>query len=118
MDALFMSLSAIATPFIFILLIVYTILCLVIYHKIFDVYYFDLGRGCATELFVSFGIAAMLTGLTLYVWWLVLILVIIAALFLIRKTNNTTGRVTIIIITVILSIILIASGVAMNIAMS
>ena len=44
-----------------ILVIVYSIAVFVIYHKIFDVYYFNLTSGIAKELFGSFIAGLILT---------------------------------------------------------
>jgi len=39
----------------------------VIYHKIFQVYYFNLGKGCATEIFICLFIGGILAGLIVWI---------------------------------------------------
>lgn len=45
-----------------IIVIIVAIILLVLYHSVFNVYYFS-GKGCLLELFVVFCIAALIVGL-------------------------------------------------------
>lgn len=74
-----------------IVLIILTILNLIIYHKIFNVYYFGgLGKGCFTELFWAFIVAAieitlfqMIGGFIIIA--IVVVAIIIATIYFVKK---------------------------------
>lgn len=46
--------------------IIWLVVLLVFYHKVFTVYYFNLGSGLVKELFVAAILSSLMTGLTLY----------------------------------------------------
>lgn len=66
---------------IVVLTIVYAIACLIIYHKLFTVYYFSLSQGCAKEIAIALFVGMFLAALTVAFWYVsipVIILVLIA----------------------------------------
>lgn len=60
--------------------IVYIILLLVAYHKIFDVVYFDTFNGLLRELVIAAIIGAILAGVTIIYWWISTIVLILIGL--------------------------------------
>ena len=63
-----------------IVLVVWIVVLLILYHKFFEVYYFDLGHGMLKEICTAFFLGLIMTGLTFYLWWLTAIIIIIAGL--------------------------------------
>ena len=91
-----------------IVLIAWMIALLVLYHKIFEVYYFDLGHGLLKELGVSFFLGLIMTTLTFYLWWLTAIIIIIAGFSLKKKVANNAP----LIIAIVLAIIVAFMGIS------
>lgn len=60
--------------------IIFMVLNLILYHAIFDVFYFDLGKGCFTEIFWSFVVACMETALIMKIGAVALRIIIIIAI--------------------------------------
>ncbi len=64
-----------------ILTVAYAIAGLIIYHKLFTVYYFNLSQGCGKEIATAIFIGLFLAALTVAYWYIsipVIILVLIA----------------------------------------
>ena len=64
-----------------ILTIVYAIAALIIYHKLFTVYYFNLSQGCGKEIAIALFVGMFLAALTVSFWYVsipIIILVLIA----------------------------------------
>lgn len=91
-----------------IVLVGWMIALLVLYHKVFEVYYFDLGHGLLKELGVSFILGLIMTALTFYLWWLTAIIIIITGLSLKKKVANNAP----LIIAIILAIIVTFMGIS------
>lgn len=92
------------SSFYFVTWIVYIILCLIIYHKLFNVVYFDFGKGFFGEI-ISASIAGLaLLGLTIYFWWVVDIIIALIALGLIGKCKSNGGRVFVVICAIALGV--------------
>ena len=51
---------------VIVLTIIYAIACLIIYHKLFSVIYFDLSQGCAKEVVTALFIGVILAFFTIY----------------------------------------------------
>lgn len=72
----------------------YIIICIalwVLYHKIFNVYYFDLGRGCFGEILGCMVIGVFLYGLIgmfLEKFWFVLVIIGIVVIIALIKKNG------------------------------
>lgn len=92
--------------------IVYIILLLVAYHKIFDVIYFDTFNGLLRELVISAIIAIVLAGITIMYWWISAIILLLIGLGLGFSYKEYT--VGIIIAFVILAIFISIFGYRVN----
>ena len=79
----------------------------VLYHTVFTVYYFNLGKGCLSEVVASFAIAFILTGLTYMYWYVVVIVLILIGLAASNKSKNIGPLVVCIIISIIFSLLAI-----------
>ena len=58
-----------------------------LYHKIFHVYYFDLGRGCIMEFLGCFTGGIILAGILLKFWYVGIILIGIIGFAIIKKKH-------------------------------
>lgn len=79
----------------------------VLYHTVFTVYYFNLGKGCLSEVVASFVIAFILTCLTYMYWYVVVIVLILIGLVASNKSKNIGPLVVCIIISIIFSLLAI-----------
>lgn len=79
-----------------VLWIVFSIGVWAAYHKIFTVYYFSLSKGLMKELLVSAFLGAVLTALTLYLWWVTAIILLVVGVGVSGKTENPSGKKAII----------------------
>lgn len=64
-----------------VLTIAYAIASLIIYHKLFTVFYFDVSMGCGKEVVTALFVGLILAALTIYFWYVsipIIILVLIA----------------------------------------
>lgn len=84
--------------------IIWTVALLVFYHKIFTVYYFNLGVGLLKELLFAAILGAMMMGLTLYFWWLTAIIIILFGIGTAKKTSNSLALIGCIILAVIIAV--------------
>lgn len=97
--------------------ILYTVLCLVIYHKIFNlVIYFDFGKAFFAEIGSACAIGAILLGLTMYFWWVVDIIIAISALVLFIKCNSNVARVFTAIGAIALGVAIFYMGISLHAA--
>lgn len=94
--------------------VLYMILGLVIYHSIFEIWYFNFGKALIGELFGAFLFAALMTGLTLKFWLVALIIIILIGLMLSAKVNTPTGKKIVIGIFVVIAIITAITGIRYN----
>ena len=84
--------------------IIWTIVLLILYHKVFEVYYFSLGKGLMRELVGAAFLGIIMMGLTFYLWWLTAIIVILIGIIVMGKTNSKAPIVIAIILAIIISI--------------
>lgn len=71
------------------LLIIFTILNLVLYHKVFTVYYFNLGTGLGKELMWSMFFAVIEAAIVITIGvYVIPIVAIVAIVLFIKKKNN------------------------------
>lgn len=95
--------------------IIYTIGVMVIYHKIFIVYYFNLGNGLFKEIFFSALIGAFLLGLT-FKFFIPLAIILVAIGFLFsRKSETNIGRNATIVLFSVIAIFVFCVGKYFNI---
>lgn len=85
------------------LAIFWTVVVLILYHKLFDVVYFNLINGIVKELVVSFIIAMVITSITIKLWWVTAIILIIAGILLSKKTLSKVPLVITIILAIVFS---------------
>ena len=84
--------------------IIWIVALLVLYHKIFEVYYFSLGHGLMKELITAGIIGLFMTGLTFYLWWLTAIIIIICGIVLKNKVSSNIPLIAAIILAIIVAI--------------
>lgn len=94
--------------------VVYLVIAWILYHKIFDVVYFDLQAGCMGELFGCGIIGAVLSYCTLHFWKISILIVVVSCViaFLCCKTTESKGLV--IISAVILMMVIAIAGIKFN----
>lgn len=85
------------------LAIFWTVVVLILYHKLFDVVYFNLINGIVKELVVSFIIAMVITFITIKLWWVTAIILVIAGILLSKKTLSKVPLVITIILAIVFS---------------
>lgn len=92
------------TNVLFVLFIIWVIALLIFYHKVFAVYYFDLGQGLLKEIVGAVILGAVMTGVTLYLWWLTAIVILICGIVLSKKFSNNIVLIGCVILAVIIVI--------------
>lgn len=90
--------------------IFYTIALLVLYHKVFSVYYFNLKQGLLKELVTSAITGLILTAMSLYYWIIGIIVIMCLALMCVAKIQSPTGKKIIMVIAIIASIMVAIVG--------
>lgn len=68
--------------------IIWVIVLLVAYHKVFRVLYFDLGQALWKEFLTAGFIAIFMTAITIYLWWLTAIIIIVGGIILKNKVSS------------------------------
>ena len=91
--------------------LVLTIACLVIYHKCFNVYYFNLGKGLFKEILVAGFVSLILIACFLVLWWLTAIILAFVTLYAIGRTENPTTKKVILVIGIVAIIIVSIAGI-------
>ncbi|MBM6723280.1 hypothetical protein [Pseudoflavonifractor phocaeensis] len=76
-----------ASVFASILVVLCTIAVWYIYHKLFDVIYFNFSKACCAELLGCFLVGAILAGLIIKFWY-ISILVIVALVIALGKKKQ------------------------------
>ena len=94
--------------------VLYMILGLVIYHSIFEIWYFNFGKAMIAEIFGAFIFAALMTGLTLKFWWLALIIIVLIGLVMSAKVQNPTGKKIVLGVFIVVAIITAVTGIKFN----
>ena len=97
-----------------ILILVYAVAIWVIYHKIFDVTYFDLGRGLAKEIGGSLLGGLILGALTLMYWWVMVIIIAVVAFILLMKFKRIEQKILVAVAAVIIAIAVAVTGISFN----
>lgn len=88
-----------------VLALVYAVVLMVLYHKIFIVYYFRLFNGLMKEFITCFFIGLVLACLTLYFWYVVVILILLVGLMLLQKIQSNNGKIAVAVIFVVIAIV-------------
>ena len=102
------------TNILFGLWIFYVIAILVMYHKVFDVVYFDLGRGLMKELVIAAFGGMILAAITVKFWVLSAIIIIITGLVCRGKFDDPAAKNTVLVIAVIIAIVISSLGIKVN----
>lgn len=102
------------TNILFGLWIFYVIAILVMYHKVFDVVYFDLGRGLMKELVIAAFGGMILAAITVKFWVLSAIIIIITGLVCRGKFDDSAAKNTVLVIAVIIAIVISSLGIKVN----
>lgn len=97
-----------------ILVLVFTVVIWVLYHKIFDVVYFDLSRGILKEIIGSLIGGVLLTALTLMYWWVTDIIIVIMALAVIGKCRRSEQKILVVVCAAIIAILIAVAGISVN----
>lgn len=97
---------------LFVLWAFFTIFALVIYHKIFAVYYFNLSRGIMSELFGAVCVGGLLAALSIYLWWLTAIIIVVVGLVTAGKVTDSSMKKVIMIVFVVIAIIISIVGIS------
>lgn len=102
------------TNILFGLWIFYVIAILVMYHKVFDVVYFDLGRGLMKELVIAAFGGMILAAITVKFWVLSAIIIIITGLVCRGKFDDPAAKNTVLVIDIIIAIVISSLGIKVN----
>ena len=70
-----------------ILWLICSIVIWVLYHKLFDVIYFDFSSGCLKELIICAFLGAILAAGIIYFWYISIPIAIIIALIVYKKNH-------------------------------
>lgn len=101
--------------YIFIVLIViYMIIAWILYHKIFDVVYFDIQQGCLGELIGCTIVAVILAYLTLHYWAISALIAFVACLIAFCCSKTSEGRGVVVIVGIILILFIVIVGILFN----
>lgn len=84
--------------------IIWIVVLLIFYHKIFTVHYFNLGSGLLKELIIAAILGLIMASLSLKYWWLTAIIIIIFGLGMAKKTSNNLVLIGCIILVVVIAI--------------
>lgn len=74
-----------ASVFASILVVLCTIAVWYIYHKLFDVIYFNFSKACCAELLGCFLVGSILAGLILKFWYLAILIIVVLVFALGKK---------------------------------
>lgn len=88
-----------------IVLLIWIVALLVLYHKVFEVYYFSLSYGLMKELIVAVFIGMIMTVLTFYLWWITAIIILIVGFANMSKSGNKAHIIVAVILAIVISII-------------
>lgn len=84
---------------------------LMLYHKVFTVFYFDLGKGLMKEIVGAFFLACGLTYLTAKIWWVILIISLIAAAILFFGAENPNTKSIGVVVCLVIAFVVTVVGV-------
>lgn len=90
--------------------IFWIVVALVLYHKAFSVYYFNLGKGIIGELIYAGIAGGVMTCLTFYLWKLTAIIIIIVGLVNMKRSGNVLHIVAAVVLAIVVAYIGIAAA--------
>ena len=91
--------------------IVFTILGLILYHSIFEIWYFNLSKALIGELIGGLIFGVIMTALTLKFWYISCIIIIILGISLSIKVSNPTGKKIVVVFFLLVAIITAVLGI-------
>lgn len=103
-------LENVSTAYIIGLCILFAIILLIIFHKVFSVFYPNLLHGLMKEIVVAAGLGLLLAVLTARYWWITAIICAVFALILIGKVRTPGGKRLVATLSVILVLLVCVSG--------
>ena len=92
----------------------YVIALLVLYHKVFEVHYFDLGHGILKEIVTACFLALLLTGITMKWWYIAVIIIVIVGLSCIGKVEDPGAKKMVAGIFLVIAIVIAIMGINVN----
>ena len=87
-----------------ILWIFWFVALLVLYHKVFTVYYFSLSHGLMKELVTSAFLGLIMTAITLYLWYVSAIIILVIGLSVMGKIHNKLALIVAVILAIVIAI--------------
>lgn len=99
---------------LFVIWLFYVIAILVLYHKVFDVYYFDLGHGIMKEIVTACFVGLLLTGITMKWWYIAVAIIILCGLSCMGKVEDSSAKKVIAAIFVVIAIVIAVMGINVN----
>lgn len=85
--------------------VICTIVCFIVYHKIFTVYYFDsVSDGILKELVSCGFVSIILTGLILKLWYVAVVIFIIAGIIFSKKAESKVPVICAIVLSIVIAI--------------
>lgn len=90
--------------------VIYLIIAWVLYHKIFDVVYFDLKQGCIGELVGCGFVSGILAYCTFHFWKISMLIVLVACIIAFFCCKTAESKAMVVIAGIILLIILALLG--------
>lgn len=88
-----------------VLWIFWTIAFLVLYHKVFTVYYFDFGKGVMKEIIASAFFGGILAVVTVALWYIVAVILVLFGLIMKKKMESNVPLVLAVVVAVIMCIV-------------
>jgi len=85
--------------------IFWSIALLVLYHKVFAVYYFDLGQGIMKELVMSCILGLIMVAVTLAFWYIAAAIVVLFGLGMMKKMDSKVPLVIAVIVAIIICVV-------------
>ena len=85
--------------------IFWSIALLVLYHKVFAVYYFDLGQGIMKELVMSCILGLIMAIVTVAFWYIAAAVVVLFGLGMMKKADSKAPLVIAVIVAIIVSVV-------------
>ncbi len=83
----------------------WTIALLILYHKVFAVYYFDLANGLLKEIIGAALLGVIMTAVTLMYWYISAIIIIIIGLAISNKVRSKVPLIIAIICAIIVAVV-------------
>ncbi len=99
---------------LFVIWMFYVIALLVLYHKVFEVYYFDLGHGILKEFVTACFIGLILTGITLKWWYVAVAIIILVGLSCRGKAEDPSAKKMIMAIFIAIAVVIAIMGINVN----